>query len=78
MFFGKFYGSQVICHEVIWHGLEDWIEIPVGSWEITKHDIDVGAAQMSQKVFRIDLERLVEETHRSSRIPRNWAMSPFT
>ena len=68
MFFGKFDGSQVICHEVIWHGLEDRIEILIGSWEITQRDIYVGAAQMSRKVFRIDLERLVVETHRSIRI----------
>ena len=63
LLFVEFQRTKEICHEIIWSGFKDWIEILVRRFEIALRDVDVGAAQMGLQVFGIDLERLVEKTH---------------
>src|SRR6516162_6803201 len=60
---GELKRAQRVCPEIIWSGFENRIEILVRCLEIAPTDVDVGAAQMSLKIFGIDLERLIEKRH---------------
>src|SRR5438105_14618055 len=56
--------AQVFGHKILRAGLQNRIEICIRSREFTSRYIDVGAAETSQLIIGIDLERFAKEPHR--------------
>ena len=62
--FGKFQAAKIISQEMIGIGFENWIDILVRCGEVLLGYADLGAAQTSQRIVGVELERGIEKTFR--------------